>query len=124
MHIQSRHGHWPRRTTYVHLRRSARGGKGLLEEDKNNKRMLSNWKIQREVLTHIMAGTMPVDHAELSKARKSVSAFMNPAALQSEINKLDSGVQPAQEAPRKLLPPMKRSWPEGSDKAMNASKKK
>ena len=135
--------------------------KGLLEEDANNKQMLAGWKIQREVLTHIMAGTMPVDHAELSKARKSVSAFMNPAALQTEINKLDSDVQPeeevpqtlaeqvprkkhknffgsavprekavprttfrpgaqggidhGQEAPQKVLPPMKRSWPEVSD---------
>ena len=109
--------------------------KGLLEEDKKNKQMLANWKIQREALTHIMAGTMPVDHAELSKARKSVSAFMNPASLQTEINKLNSDVQPEQEVPRtiraggflqleqevprKLLPPMKRSWPEVSDEAMN-----
>ena len=118
--------------------------RGLLEEDAKNKQMLAGWKIQREVLTHIMAGTMPVDHAELSKARKSVSAFMNPASLQTEINKLNSDVQPEQEVPRtiraggflqleqevprKLLPPMKRSWPEVSDEAMNeamkASKKK
>ena len=138
--------------------------KGLLEEDKNNKQMLAGWKIQREVLTHIMAGTMPVDHAELSKARKSVSAYMNPATLQAELKKVDSDVQPeeefprtlaeqvplefprekavpratfrpgaqggidhGQEAPRKVLPPMKRSWPEVSDSshaAMKASKKK
>ena len=154
--------------------------KGLLEEDANNKQMLAGWKIQREVLTHIMAGTMPVDHAELSKARKSVSAYMNPAALQTELKKICSDVQPeeevpqtlaeqvprkkhkelgkkwvfgsavprekavprttfrpgaqggidhGQEAPRKVLPPMvlpplKRSWPEVSDEAMKASKKK
>ena len=144
--------------------------KGLLEEDAKNKQMLAGWKIQREVLTHIMAGTMPVDHAELSKARKSVSAYMNPAALQTELKKICSDVQPeeevpqtlaeqvprkkhknffgsevprekavprttfrpgaqggidhGQEAPRKVLPPMKRSWPEVSDEAMKASKKK
>ena len=138
--------------------------RGLLEEDAKNKQMLAGWKIQREVLTHIMAGTMPVDHAELSKARKSVSAYMNPATLQGELNRLDSDVQPeeevpptlseqvppefprekavpratfrpgaqggidhGQEAPRKVLPPMKRSWPEVSDSshaAMKASKKK
>ena len=116
--------------------------KGLLEEDKNNKQMLAGWKIQREVLTHIMAGTMPVDHAELSKARKSVSAYMNPATLQGELKKVDSdrqpidsdrqevprtirahmqqqlGIHPEQEAPR----PIKRSLPGVSDEAMGAIK--
>ena len=75
---------------------------GLELDHLENKQMLAGWKIQREVLTHIMAGTMPVDHAELSKARKSVSAYMNPAALQTELKKIDSDVQPEEEFPRTL----------------------
>ena len=73
----------------------------LLDADEKNKQMLAQWNIKREALTHIMAGTLHVDQDELSKARNTISPFMNPASLQ----------------PAPPPPPVgiKRSWPQASN---------
>ena len=66
----------------------------LLDVDAKNKEMLAQWNVQREALTHIMAGTYHVDITELSKARNTAS------------------FQPAPPPPPVGL---KRSWPQVSD---------
>ena len=84
----------------------------LLLADEENKQKLAQWKLQREAFTHIMAGTMHVDPVELSKARNTVSTFMNPAALQSDSMGGPVSLQPAPPPPPVGL---KRSWPQVSD---------
>ena len=84
----------------------------LLLADERNKEQLTKWKEQREVLTHIMAGTIKVDPTELSKARNNISPFMNAAALQSDSMGGPALLQPAPPPPDVGT---KRSCPQAPD---------